>query len=172
MQAAIEQALSVLIGLPMWAARRTVTLHSFQFGGVHEVIDRHGEVATVGEYALHIQSAWHLAGPTSVIVGSDDRYFAAGDEPFERGDDWDGNTLAANRCDERMTAFYAARATNPPVVTAIAGDNLGGIRITLDDDLTLAAFSTDSLGAEHWRLFQPWNKQHDHFVVTGASIEE
>ena len=170
MKAAIEQALSVLIGLPMWAERRSVTLHSFHFGGVHEVTGRDGEVATVGDYALHIQSAWHLAGPTSVIVGSDDRYFAAGDEPLETDDDWDWDRQGMNRCDERMNAFCAARAANPPIVTAIAADYLGGIRLTLDDDLILAAFPSNSLNLEHWRFFQPGVK--GHFVVTGAGIKE
>ncbi len=112
---------------------------------------------------------WHLAGPTGVIVAFDDRYFAAGDEPLQTDDDWDWDRQGMNRCDERINAFYAARAENPPIVTAIAADHLGGIRLTLDDDLLLAAFPSNSLNLEHWRLLQPGVK--GHFVVTGAGIE-
>jgi len=170
MKAAIEQALTVLVGLPMWAAGRAATIHWFASGDAHETTDRRGEVRTVGEYALHIQYMWHLAGPTGIIVAFDDRYLAAGDESLQTDDDWDWDRQGMNRCDERINAFCAARTANPPIVTAIAADHLGGIRLTLDDDLILATFPSNSLDLEHWRLFQPGIQ--GHFVVTGAGIEE
>lgn len=125
MKAAIEQALSVLLGLPLWDSGRAAGLQWFHLGDRREVTDARGRARIVGAYALHVQCAWHLAGPAGIVVASDDRYVAARDAPFDRGDEWAWDRPGANRCDERMTAFFAA----------FAGDNVGGMRLSLSDDL-------------------------------------
>ena len=173
MQTAIEQALAVLVGLPLWAAGRAADLHWFHFGAQREQVDRRGRARTVGTYALHIQCPWHLAASTGILVASADRTFAAGDDPytFEDDDTWDWDVQGANRCDERLANFFTVYATMPPMVLACTADPAGGARISLSDGIVLALFPADSLDREHWRLFQPGTGNH-HFVITGSGIED
>ena len=69
----IKQALRVLVGLPLWDAGRTADLLWFQFGPSHTVIDRRGRTKLVGAYAVHVQCAWRLIGPTQIVVACRDR---------------------------------------------------------------------------------------------------
>ena len=172
MQTEIERRLADLIGLSLWDAGRVVDMTWFQFGD-QRTIPGQGPESTrmAGTYALHVQCAWRISDPKGIVVASDDRYFAAGDNPFGIEDAFDWIRPGANRCDERLAAFFANRVQTPPVVTSCYADDFGGLRLRLSNGVTLEVFPDNSLPNEHWRLFQPGNDT-SHFVVTGNGIED
>ena len=165
----IERSLSSLIGLPLWAADRAADMEMFDFGDRRLVQNMRGEPLEVGQYALHVQCAWRLAGPRGIIVASCDRFYPAGD-PDNIPPDFAWDKAGANRRDERLTAFFAQCGDAFPVVQRIEADRLGGLRIVLSGDVTLDLFPDDSLENEHWRFFQPRSGEK-HFVVTGRGLD-
>ena len=50
-----------------------------------------GAERTVGDFALHVQCAWRIAGPNGIVAASRDRYVPAGDPD---GDPWHGYSRA------------------------------------------------------------------------------
>lgn len=169
MKEEIERALQVLVGLPLTGAGRTAGLAWFQFGVLRDAEGRFGH-KKVGAFALHVQVTWRIIGPTGIVVAWNDRFFAAGEDPYLDYDNFDWEPPGANRCDERMNQFFAARAQTPVVVESVAGDAVGGFRLMLTDGFALEAFPDTSLEGENWRLFQPDTKDR-HFVVTGVGIK-
>lgn len=165
----IEQTLQCLVGLPLHDAGRAADLEWFSFGAPRTVAGRHGEPRTVGDYALHLQCAWRISGPSGIHVASRDRYYPATHIEVDLLEfDWDHP--GANRCDERMNLFFAEHAGVPLIVRSVHADALGSLRITFDNAYVLEVFPDSSRGSEHWRFFQP-AMDADHFVVTGAGIE-
>src|SRR5689334_17164863 len=119
----IEQALNVLIGLPLQHAGRAADMEMFHFGDLQPVAGRHG-IAMVGEYRLHVQCAWRIASDARIIVASRDRYYPAGD-PYAKADDFDLSVPGVNRCDERITVFFKEQGGAHSLVEAVAADNVG-----------------------------------------------
>jgi hypothetical protein len=171
MQTEIERALVVLIGMPLWDAGRVVDMTWFQFGDRHIIPGQHEGTRVVGTYALHVQCAWRISDPSGIVVASDDRYFAPGDDPFEMEEGFDWTCPGANRCDERLTTFFADHVQEPLLVTGCYADDFGSVRLPLGDYITLEIFPASSLPNEYWRLFQPGSNT-SHFVVTGNGIED
>jgi hypothetical protein len=165
----IEMALAPLVGLPLWSAGRAADLEWFQFGAQQVVVVRVGKAKgserTVGDFALHVQCAWRIAGPNGVVVASRDRYVPAGD-PDSVSPEWEWDQPGANRCDERIHAWCHGNAY---VVRSVSADTLGGLSLVLSGDFTLDVFPDDSLDGEHWRLLQP-GRATAHFVVRGGGI--
>ncbi|MFL5735685.1 MAG: hypothetical protein ACJ78Q_21210 [Chloroflexia bacterium] len=170
MKEEIERTIRVLEGLPLWAGGRAGPVEWFEFGDEYEVTDRNGTTRTVREYALHVTCEWRIVGPEGIVVGHMDKYFPAGD-PYNEPPDFDDDKPGANRCDERIDALFAARASSPLTVEATSADHTGGIRLTLSDGYTLEVFPNHTLKYEHWRLFSPYTDE-PHFVVTGNGIED
>jgi len=85
MREQIEQVLRALIGMPLWDSGQA-GIQWFEFGQKHNVPNiRRGKQAgtkEVGDYALHVQCAWRIVGPKGIVVGSTDRFYAAGDNPY------------------------------------------------------------------------------------------
>ena len=169
MKEQIEGFIKALVSLPLRDALRAADMEMFHFGRLVEVSTRSGTME-VGEYALHVQCAWRLAGPRGIVVGSGDRYYPAGD-PNREPEGFDWSEPGSNRCDERMGIFLREHATVPVVVQSVAVDGLGSLRFGLSDGFSLEVFPDDSLGGELWRLITRVNGS-EHFVVTGHGIED
>jgi hypothetical protein len=165
----IEQALNVLIELPLQHAGRAADMEMFHFGDLQPVAGRHGTVM-VGEYRLHVQCAWRIVGIAGILIASRDRYYPAGD-PYANDNDFDWSAQGVNRCEERITAFFKEQDGTHFLVEAVAADNLGSVRLQLSGGFLLDIFPDDSLDSEHWRLV-PRTPAIPHFVVTGQGIEE
>ena len=167
---AIIQALSPLIGLPLWSAGRALNMEMFDFGRRHRLFNRRGEEVEVGENALHIQCPWRIMGLEGLVVGSGDRYYPADEESdWEQFDD--EKDLA--RLEARMNAWIEEHRAGPLKVERVDADRLGGFRIFLEGGFVLEAFPSDSLQgeySEHWRLLRP-SAAGGHFVVTGYGVE-
>lgn len=169
MKEEIERALQVLIGLPLTDAGRTLGLEWFQFGALRDVEGRLSRQKKVGAFALHVQVTWRITGPMGIVVAWNDRYFAAGEDPYLDYGSFDWESPGANRCDERINEFFVERAQTPLVVESVQGDSVGGFRLTLTDGYALEAFPDTSLKGEYWRLLQP-STNEKHVVVTGVGI--
>jgi len=165
--AEIEAALASLIALPLWSSGRAADVQWFQFGAQRVIHGRLGAPRVVGEFALHVQCAWRLAGPEGIVVASRDRHVPAGD-PDAEPPGWRWDVPGANRSDERCAAWFATRAA--ACVERVTADAFGGLRVALTGGVTLEVFPDDSLDREHWRYFQPATEE-PHFVVTGAGVE-
>lgn len=167
MRRQIESALEPLIGLPLWGGGRTSILHWFHFGERRELRRPDGSATEAGDFDLHVQCAWRLGDRSSIIVASADRYLAAGPDPFLESALARWDEPGANRCDERLAAFFAGGA--PSVVEGVRADNVGGIQLRLSAMLTLELFPDHSLEGEYWRLFRP-GAESEHFVVAGTVV--
>jgi len=166
----IEAALAPLVGMQLWASNRAADMQTFQFGGkrtrVLQVGPRKGQQSVVGEFALHLQCAWRVMGPTGIIVGSADMFRRRSDQPESQ--DWDWSAVGANRRDEAIAAWLDSRTY---VVVAVHVDDAFGFTVVLSDGHSLAVFPDGSGDDERWRLLSPGDEA-PHFVVTGAGIED
>ena len=164
--AKIEARLSPLVGLPLWAITRACTLQSFQFGPRKVVTQEHGKRAgtqkEVGSHALHVECAWRIHGPGSVIVASRDRY-----ETVDGGTDWD--RVGMNRCDVQVRDFLEASC--PCTVLAVRADALGTLRIEFERGHVLDVFPDESGDDEQWRFFSPYGTEA-HAVFSGGQLRD
>jgi len=172
MKEKIQKALNVLIGLPFIKANRALDLEMFYFGK-HQIITTHeGNAREIGEYVIHVQSAWRILGLQGTIVASQDRYYP-GDDSVNISDDFDWR-LPGNRCDKRIEAFVQEHPDDSLIVEVVEADNVGSVSLTLAGGFLLEIFpdsSFDDDDAEHWRFFRSGDTT-SHFVVTDHGIEE
>jgi len=170
MKEKIQQAASVLIGMPLWDAGRASDLAWFAFGARRMVRDFYGNRREVGEFALHVQCAWRMVQGETTIVGSRDLYYPAGwgmDSPDVPADfKWD--VQGANRLDERLKQFFE-NDRKALIVDRVEAGLAGALQIFFQDETVLEIFPNDSFEGEHWRLFRAY-RNDPHFVVTGKGI--
>jgi hypothetical protein len=161
-----EETLSRLIGLPMWGSARAVDMEMFAFGERRTVADRRGP-KQVGEYALHIQCAWHIARGGRVIVGSNDLRRPA--DPRSDPDDFDPDVPGSTRRDRLLLELFA---DVEPRVRSVELRGCGELDIEFEEGLRLALFPERS--GEHeecWRLFgTATDDPHYVFTTTGPEM--
>jgi hypothetical protein len=163
----IEQATAVLLGKTMWRCIRAGDLAMFAFGRRRNVKDFYSRDSQVGEHALHIQCAWHIAKGERIIVGRRDMYYPPdlSVEVVPPDFDWD---KGPTRRDVLLKSLFddGSREFRVEMINVTSG---GGLHITMEDNLTLNILPDDSLSHEHWRLFTP-DSQDAHFIFTGQGI--
>src|SRR3954452_2365316 len=174
MKEEIEETLKVLVGLPLWGSHRAADLQVFKFGAHIPSMTRGTkthppEAVMIGEYGLHLQCSWRIAEGATIVVASQDLFYAAGDDPYKDRDDFDWEKQQ-NRRDERIAALFTSWADDPPTVESVDADTVGSLFFSLTRGYAFGVFPCDSLGRERWRLL-PNYPQRDHFVVTGRGIE-
>lgn len=173
MKRTIDNQLKLLTGLPLWNAGRTESLVWFDFGNeVSKVPTSNGKMALVAEYEIDTESAWHIRSRKSIIVGSADRFYAAGKDPYKGFEDtqWDDKP-GENRCDERLERFIKQHRKSPLIGVSASANDWGGLVINLSKGFTIEVFRHDSVGGEYWRMFHSVNKRKKHFVVTPHGVE-
>ena len=169
MRTQVQEALSVLIGQPLWSSGRAADLEWFQFGRRKTVQDSRGKSREVGEYALHVQCAWRMRHGDQIVVASRDLY-SPPEESDDRPDDFNWDVQGANRRDKRIAELFLNEARQF-LVQKIEVGAAGSFTIGLKDDYALDVFPDDSLSGEHWRIFKPYAGE-PHFVVTGKGQED
>jgi hypothetical protein len=163
----IQQALAVLEGAPMWGSGRAVNMQMFQFGQRQPAIDRHGAEYFRGEYALHVQCAWHIVQRERLVVGSGDLY-----RPFNGDlvglDDFDWEVPGSNRRDVVLKQLFDQASLT---VRASRLERTGRMFVAFDGDFELAVFPdrTDE-GVEFWRFLKPGSDE-PHLVFTAGGPE-
>ncbi|HEX3053674.1 MAG TPA: hypothetical protein VHP83_23650 [Aggregatilineaceae bacterium] len=171
MQERIKEALSVLIGLPLYDAGRASDLEWFHFGSQRTITYPRG-TKTVGEYALHVQCSWRIATTEQVIVASRDLYYPPNNDR-NIPDDFDWDVHMGNRHDQRMALFLENLVSAPLRVAVIEVGLAGNLKLFFSGTCALEIFPDDSFtdsSSEHWRFFRPGDIKN-HFVVTGFGIE-
>lgn len=141
MRDTIQNELSVLLGLPLWAVGRAGSLEWFHFGGHHAVPDRRTEIKDVGDFALHIDCTWSLI--TSRF----------------------GEAIAT---DESSREDLAAIGGMQLMCEEVVADDRGGFVLQFASKHCLKVEPDDE--EEFWRLFEP-HRESPHFVVGAAGIE-
>jgi len=169
MKTQVQEALSVLIGQPLWSSGRAADLEWFQFGPRKTVQDSRGDKREVGEYALHVQCAWRIRQGNQIVVASRDLY-SPPEESDDRPDNFNWDVQGGNRRDKRIAELFLGE-TRQFMVQKVEVGAAGSFTIGLEDAYALDVFPDDSLSGEHWRIFKPYADE-PHFVVTGKGVED
>lgn len=150
---AIGAALAPLVGLAVWGPRRESNLLTLELGERRSAPTRGEPGREQGERALHVYCAWRVTRGTSILAGSGDLFTPA--DPDEDLDDFDYDEPGASWWDVRVAAWLPPDR-EPPRVTAVSGDPVGGARLALSDGSTLELFPqsspADHVESEFWRL--------------------
>jgi hypothetical protein len=168
-QKRVEVALSALVGMPVWDARRALNMEMFDIGDRLEVVNRRRETVQIGTYRLHVQAPWRVVGPRGVVAGSVDAHYP----PSDRSDDADFDpNNDRSLCEERVGLWLARRARKPLIIRSVEADPVGGFRLLFDGGETLEVIPASSArDYEHWRLLGPGADRPPHFVVTGRRAQ-
>jgi len=170
MKEEVEKTLKVLIGLPLRDSGRSASLQWFDFGSNLTTVPMQiGETTTDGEYVIDTECAWHIARPNGIIVGSRDRLYPAGEDPYKDLLEFEWDKPGVNRCDEKIKKLFEERKNNPLFVQSLEANNWGGLKINLSENYTFEIFPDGSVGEEYWRFYNSSTSSH-HFVVTSQGI--
>ncbi len=161
-----------LRGLPLWDAGRAANLIWFEFGA-RKTVTKHtrNEQQVVGEWALHVQCAWRLTGPSGIEVAYQDIYYPASSEGKVDLGEFDWDRQGKNRCDEKLAKIWATDNQGRFTVTnAVVGRN-GFLTLELTDGWLLEVFPHSSGPQEAWRLFQPY-AETEEMIFCGQGYEK
>jgi len=142
----IEQALSVLVGLPLWGIGRAADLVWLQFGDRRAVKSWRGTDKEVGDYALHLQCAWRITLKGKIVIGRGDIFCPSeeSDESLPADFDWQ----KSNRFD-RVVAEFLQNESRQLVVRRIDVGDAGSLTVLLEEGYKLEIFPQDSGAGEH-----------------------
>ena len=142
--------------------------------------DENGKVVAekvlVGEFRLHIASAYRIICGNEIILARSDRFYPSTGiekraEAEGRAPDWekdDFDKIGHNKLDETIGLRFRELADF--VAEAVDVNRLGDLRIKFANDFVLEAYSDCSQhDDECWRF---WHEgDDDHLVITGTGIE-
>lgn len=172
MKSEIEGALAPLMGLSLLAAGRSGGVLQLHFGRRQDGPAGRNGAGRTGGYELHVSCTWRLAAADGILTGSGDYFTPADPDADPDGFDWEER--GASWCDVRLLSFVSAVASEPPAVTSIAVDGVGGVALGLAGDLTLAVFpdssNTEHVETEFWRLLEPEDGSLQ-FVVSSEGVD-
>ena len=164
---AIQEALSALVGVPLWGSGRAVDMEMFALGQKQTAIDRNGAEISRGEYALHVQCAWHIVRRDRLVVASGD-VFRPFDVDANGTGDFDWEVPGSNRRDVLLQQLFDQAS---PLVRAVEPEPTGRMVVGFEGDLQLAVFPDRSEeGIEFWRLLKPGSDE-PHLVFTAEGPE-
>lgn len=167
MKQIIEEVLRNLVSLYLREIGRAGTVEWLIFATPIPLAG--GESEQYIEYALHLQCPWRIVGPRGIVTGSTD-YFHSAQAPYKELPDSEWDQPGASLHDTRVIAFLEQHSNHPIVVHSVWADDVGSIRLNMNDIYSIEVFPDDSLEGEHWRLFRP-DAEISHFVVSGRGAE-
>jgi len=147
----LPNMLAQLRGLRVWGPGIAAGTLMLQFGEKMTRIDHRGEVGEVGQWALHVQSAWRVLHGDRVVAGFEDYLHDEVEE--EEPCPWF----------ERLKECLASG----PRVLKIRIGRAQSFGLELEGGLLIECFRSASCGddsVEAWRMFRP-SRQEPHFVV-------
>jgi hypothetical protein len=172
MKSEIEKSLAVIVGKPLAHSRRAADMQMFDFGALHDAVNRKGFPIQRAEYALHVQCPWRIVASREIVVGSEDVY----DPPAEQhppDSDFISRHPEPSRRDERLESFFAEGYSSVGVVEGVEADDVGSLSVYFSGGAVLELFPCESPGAEYadqWSFFRPGADQ-EHLVVTAKGME-
>lgn len=166
----IESEMQVLLGQPLSGCWRVSNMQIFEFGPQRKYLNRKGEQVQGSDFRLHVQCRWRVVDGVQILFARDDLLHPANEATPIDDFDWDKE---ASVLDVAQRSWFDTHRANPLKVVQVAGDQYGGCRIDLEENVTLELFPCDSGRgeySEHWRLLGH-RQDGTHFVVTGDGIE-
>jgi hypothetical protein len=153
----IQNAVNVLVGLPMWSLGRAADLVWFEFGNRRTVKGYKGEEKEVGDYALHVQCPWRITSAESILIGRGDIFCTPEEtnEPTPADFDWQ----KGNRFDRIVQQLLAHESRRHFIVQAVEAGGAGSLAVEFEYGYTLETFPHDSESGEHWRFFKPFTDE-------------
>jgi hypothetical protein len=138
MKNAIQNAVGVLAGMPLWSLGRAADLAWFEFGSRRTVKGLKGKEKEVGDYALHVQCPWRIRLRNSIVVGRGDIFCTPEEtnEPTPADFDWQ----KGNRFDRLVLKLFQNESRQFMVQAVEAGD-AGSLAIELEDGYKLENIS-------------------------------
>ena len=171
MKEEIENTLKLLINMCLKEIGRAGDLEWFLFNVGEKFKSMNWGEQPPSEYTLHAECPWRIVGPEGIIVGSQDRFYPAGGDPYLDLMEFEWDVPGSNRCDERVSHFVSNNAEKPLIVSSIEADQYGSLSIRLSGGHSLDLFPDNSLRGEFWRFFKLGDTS-SHFVVTGEGAAE
>jgi hypothetical protein len=162
----IQNAVGLLVGMPLWSLGRAADLAWFEFGSRRTVEGWKAKNKEVGDHALHVQCPWRITLGNSIVVGRGDIFCMPeeSNEPTPSDFDWQ----KGNRFD-RIALELFQNETRQFMVQAVEAGEAGSLAISFENGYKLEIFPHDSESAEHWRFFRPYTEE-THFVVSGQTL--
>lgn len=166
----IEDVLSALVGLPLFASNRAGDIQTFSFGAERELLSRfgpkRGTVRKVGEFALHVQCAWTITDGARTIARADELA-----SPMMNPTDVHPDRLTRNPTlrDEHIGQWLAS---GEHLVASTSFRSPASVVVRFANLHELAVTPEQSDSGEYWRLFRP-GLPDPHLVVSsqGARFE-
>ena len=159
------EVIQVLVGKPMFGARRAADMQIFDFGIETPIVDRHGQHRAIGEYRLHIQSWWRLIDAGVPLVTYDDIFkptMQDPDAPFDP--DLGSRTLR----DELLGRHLANTAVDERTVEEATVTEGGGLHLQFRGRFLLEIEPADPQSDdEAWRLLLSGGI---HAVMSGSGF--
>jgi hypothetical protein len=172
MKTEIETELESLNGVRLLSAGRSGAELQLQFAEPHDGPAGGNGTGADAVHALHVSCTWRITSADGILTGSGDYFTPADPDADPDGFDWE--EPGGNWCDVRLAALMSAIAAEPPAVTSIAADEVGGVVLSLSGDLTLVVFPESShaehVESEFWRFVRHGDGS-PHFVVSSAGID-
>jgi len=160
MKIIIENELSKLIGLKLTKSTRSSQLECLKFG-VFEKTFRDG-VYNMGQYGLHLQTAWRFIQHDRIIVASEDLFEQAENAEFDRNFVWQNYNLRDKQIKQLINSTIL-------IVNKIIADKFGGFEIYFSNEVILQVFPANSATNEFWRLLKNMNPDEEDLII-GNSI--
>jgi hypothetical protein len=161
----------MLLGQPLVSSARAADMEMFGFGDDVASVGWRGRPRVTPRYAMHVQCPWRIVANALVVVGYHDLCEPRSD--FPDPDAFGPNEgIGTSRREELLERFYEERRKRPRIVTGCDLGAGGWLRLTFDDEATLA-LSPDVAAAadpEYWRVFEV-GSDAPHIVCRGSGLE-
>ena len=164
----IENELSVLIGERIRQIRRVVLMIGIDFGDdveyKHLVGAKRGEISIIPKFSLHIHSSWRLLKDGNICLGQSDLFNRIdGEFKLYKNDSESMYNIVYNNTSRKLNELFDAKSMK---VINVEANELGDLKIYIENDYCLELF-VDSIGNnESWRFFRN-DEDFEHFVVFG-----
>ena len=132
------------------------------FGELREVPLKRGGTHQIGQWALHVQTAWRFVRESAIVLGITDVYHYAEDGAAF---DWDKD--GESRFDCQAAELNEGFEDEAEIVTKVTCDDVGGFSLYLKSGLRFDVFPCVAFSSpdfEFWRFFEPAT-ENDHYVV-------
>lgn len=146
-----QEALSILIGLPLTDMFRYFEFQKFEFGEQNPHLNDRGEETTWSDWGLVVACEWQVEGPDGFVLGH--LHFGPG-----------------TRTDHNASSFYELMDSDPLVVEEVQVHLRGAasFRLTRGYSLVLDPRSRD---VEYWRFMPPEGDPRGHLVFADDGLE-
>jgi len=163
----IEKELSVLVGTRIRQIRRAALMIGISFGDdiehTYATGPRQGEVELLPKYVMHIHSSWRLIKNDDICLAQSEMFNRIIDGCFKIYKYEDEVAIDSVPFIEISKELNKAFETKVIRVTKVEANELGDLRIHMEEGYYLELF-VDSVGnIESWRFFS--NESETHFVI-------